>query len=161
MKEEEKSFIDKSSWGDGPWQTEPDRIVWKDQATGLPCLLRRQENHGAWCGYVGVDETHPLYKVDHDDAHGLRAHGGVNFSSMCQEDAENGVCHVPDPGEPEHVWWFGFDCSHGFDYSPAYECRFPLELRTEWTYRDLRYAKDQCVNLALQLAARKANASIE
>lgn len=27
---------DKSTWGDGPWQQEPDKKQWQDAATGLP-----------------------------------------------------------------------------------------------------------------------------
>jgi hypothetical protein len=30
--------IDKSQWGPGPWQDEPDKKQWQDEATGLPCL---------------------------------------------------------------------------------------------------------------------------
>jgi hypothetical protein len=33
--------IDKSSWGNGPWQTEPDKAQWQDEETGLPCLAVR------------------------------------------------------------------------------------------------------------------------
>ena len=48
--------IDKSSWGDGPWLAEPDKEQFADEATGLPCLIRRSPTSGALCGYVGVPE---------------------------------------------------------------------------------------------------------
>lgn len=44
---------DKSQWGEGPWTAEPDKRQWRDEATGLPCLIVRGP-HGAFCGYVGV-----------------------------------------------------------------------------------------------------------
>lgn len=60
MKALEYRTLDKSKWGDGPWHREPDKMQWQDEATGLPCLIVR--NHGgAWCGYVGVNDGHPLY----------------------------------------------------------------------------------------------------
>lgn len=62
--------VDKSSWGDGPWQQEPDRAEWTHR--GLPCLA---------------------------------VHGGLTYSDRCHDD----ICHVPAPGEPDDVWWFGFD----------------------------------------------------
>jgi hypothetical protein len=34
-----------------------------DEATGLPCLAVRPnpEIMGNWCGYVGVDQSHPFF----------------------------------------------------------------------------------------------------
>lgn len=66
MKTLEYRTIDKSPWGAGPWDIEPDKMQWRDEATGLPCLIVR--NHGgAWCGYVGVADGHPLYRVGYSD----------------------------------------------------------------------------------------------
>lgn len=53
---------DKSAWGNGPWQNEPDKAQGMDEATGYDTLIVR--NHGgALCGYVGIPETHPLFGV--------------------------------------------------------------------------------------------------
>jgi hypothetical protein len=43
----ERSYltIDKSEWGPGAWQGEPDTGQWTDEAAGLPCLAKRQP-HG-------------------------------------------------------------------------------------------------------------------
>lgn len=30
-----ETYIDKSAWGAGPWLDEPDRLEWRDPATGL------------------------------------------------------------------------------------------------------------------------------
>ena len=62
---EYRDVVDKSQWGDGPWQSEPDKIQWQDAATGLPCLIVRGPV-GALCGYVGVPKTHPAYGLHYD-----------------------------------------------------------------------------------------------
>lgn len=92
--------LDKSSWGDGPWQNEPDKVQWLDEATGLDCLIVRN-NGGALCGYVGVPESHPWHGkdysqctqtpacdesyCDHTPEHRLRVHGGITFADGCNE----------------------------------------------------------------------------
>ena len=81
MKTIEYTYRDKSSWGDGPWQSEPDKIQWLDEATGLPCLIVRGPV-GALCGYVGVPEGHPHFEQKYDDVD-VRVHGGLTFASFC------------------------------------------------------------------------------
>ena len=68
----EVSFIDKSTWTRGPWDSEPDRVEWRDPASGYACLALRGPV-GAWCGYVGVPEGHP--------AHGLHYDGGTQVAA--------------------------------------------------------------------------------
>jgi hypothetical protein len=139
--------MDKSSWPVGPWQDEPDKKQWPDQATGLPCLIVRN-SLGALCGYVGVAEGHPLFEKHYDETD-LECHGGPTFSSFCHPGAEeSNICHRPDPGEPDHVWWFGFDCAHCDDLIPNMRTRV---FRGD-VYRDFRYVEAQCVKLAGQLA---------
>jgi hypothetical protein len=150
-------YINKSTWGDGPWQTEPDKVQFQDEATGLPCLLVRAPVTGGWCGYVGVAKGHPAFKKHYDKVKlPVGVHGGLTFSGFCAEnDKEHGICHVPDPGEPDHVWWLGFDHAHAGDLTPAIMAllkSYGGGGMREWeTYRDLAYAKDQCALLALQL----------
>ena len=119
---------------DQPWLTEPDRLEWKDEATGLPCLIVRVSGHGALCGYVAVPPGHPWHGTDYaacferpachvhedkgwcthePDGH-VKVHGGLTYSGRCR----GKVCHVAAPGEPEDVWWFGFDCAHLGDLIP-------------------------------------------
>jgi hypothetical protein len=158
MKTIEYKTQDKSGWGDGPWHNEPDKIQWQDPATGLPCLLTRHPELGHLCGYVGVPEGHPLYGKDwQQDDVSLYAHGGVNFSRFCEPDAEEtGICHIPELGEPDNVWWFGFDCAHSGDLSPVMEVhyrtlglpRYPIPQKV---YRDLEYVKQWITFLATQL----------
>jgi hypothetical protein len=131
--------MDRSRWGSGPWDTEPDKVSWIDAGTGLDCLIVRNRT-GALCGYVGVPPTHPWHgaeygyghsigpKVDeecesfcaHNPDHLIDVHGGLTYSDRCQPSDEpaQGICHVPAPGRPEDVWWFGFDCAHYGDQMP-------------------------------------------
>ena len=46
--------VDKTGWPEGPWMTEPDKLVWIDVDTDLDCMAVRAPTTGAWCGYVGV-----------------------------------------------------------------------------------------------------------
>lgn len=146
----------KQEWGEGPWQDEPDKAQWTDEATGLPCLAVRNHS-GAWCGYVGVDENHPLFERDYDEAP-VEVHGGLTYADHCMEGAEEtAICHVPKPGEPDHVWWFGFDCAHAFDRMPEMEARLrevkgmSLEYWERGTYKTFEYVQKEIADLAMQL----------
>jgi hypothetical protein len=154
--------VDKSGWGEGPWMSEPDRVEFRH--AGLPCLLRRSPRGGAWCGYVAVPPGHPLHGTTHDGID-VEVHGGLTYSGRCEGD----VCHVPAPGEPDDVWWIGFDCGHAFDVSPAREARLraidphladpwppwpePVPAALREVYRDLAYVRGETESLAEQLAA--------
>lgn len=158
--------------GDGPWNDEPDKAQWIDEATGLDCLIVRGPS-GALCGYVGVPPEHPWHGLDYGQhfdvpcadresdsycyGHGhrpdelVKVHGGLTFASSCAENAPEGygICHVLAPGRPADVWWFGFDCAHAWDVSPKYDHHFV----DDETYRTVDYVEGECANLARQLAA--------
>lgn len=144
-----------SYWDEpGPWHDEPDKVQWVDEATDYACLAVR--NHlGAWCGYVGVPDTHPYYKRDYSDLD-VEVHGGLTFADLCHEEAEegHGICHIPEPGHPDNVWWLGFDCGHAWDYMPRF-VRLPSPLGRspfgDETYRTLEYVQSECERLAAQL----------
>lgn len=155
--------IDKSTWGDGPWQQECDKMQWRDEATGLPCLAVRNPG-GAWCGYVGVTEGHALFGKDHHVSN-IDVHDNLSFADKCQpEDGPgNGICHIPELGQPDHVWWFGFSCAGPWDQRPAAEARYRtygVPLDDDVTYRDLPYVQEQVTNLARQLAALAGNTPV-
>jgi hypothetical protein len=142
-------------FGEGPWLDEPDRVEWRIVG-GFVGLLYRSEL-GAWCGYLGVPPDHPWYGCSQtalDDV--LDAHGGITHAGEC----DGHICHVPDPGEPEHLWWVGFDCAHAFDLVPGIVRALPPRLRKNrtafhgWQYRTERYARDEVEQLAVQ--ARQA-----
>ncbi len=124
MDTEEKtaSFVDKSTWGDGPWQSEPDRLEFRvPELPTLACLMVRGPM-GSWCGYVGVPPGHPAHGKD-DGELDLKVHGGLTYAAPCMVESARGpealVCHVPQPGESDDVWWLGFDCGHAWDVSPG------------------------------------------
>jgi hypothetical protein len=164
----EYRYLDKSAWGDGPWQSEPDKQQFIDEATGLDCLLVRNPWSGHWCGYVGVPEGHPLFGLHYDaaDDHAapddegyrqFRVHGGLTFADICQEGGEEtSICHVPAPGRPDRVFWFGFDAAHAGDLRPGDAPLFAkLKMRHNTlreVYRTAEYMQAECARLAAQLA---------
>lgn len=148
--------MDKSAWGEGPWLGEPDKVQWVDEATGLPCLAVRAPM-GHWCGYVGVPEGHPLYQMSdsHAAVEGLQVHGSITFTESCQTgDEARAICHIPEEGMPDRVWWLGFDCGHSWDLSPGIISEFgPIGPTMIPQYRTLDYVQETCADLARQLAA--------
>lgn len=180
---------DKSDWGPGPWQTEPDKVQYTD-ITGLPALIVCS-HIGSLCGYVGVPEVHPWHGVgyghpmtctheplhkscyecdgDFSPGYSINVHGGITFSNFCTPEPNfaRDICHMVEPGEPDHVWWFGFDCGHACDLSPAMlaglvRCGMYRDLseamaawgrRGQEIYRDIPYVVNEIHQMALQLLA--------
>lgn len=169
METAEPRKIDKSAWGDGPWQNEPDRIDFEWH--GLPCLMLRTEKMGNWCGYVAVGPDHPWYgvgysnctakpKCDESKADGhcvhspeslLEVHGGITYADHCA----GHICHVPKPGQPDNVFWFGFDCAHFNDGMPGYRVVLGDDNLFSHGYKDVAYVRRETERLAAQLAARR------
>ncbi len=146
----------KALWGPGPWQDEPDKVVWVDEKTGLDCMARRVFPMGHFCGYVGVPQGHRLFGERGGD---LSAHGGITSTGLCAKGADEvtGLCHKPLPGRPEKVWWFGFDCAHCFDIMPGMGAMLGgiervFKISEDSEYRTLDYVKEQCRDLARQIA---------
>ncbi len=150
MKDIIYSTIDKSNWPTGEWTSEPDKIQYTDEKTGFPCLIVRHDSSGHLCGYVGINSKHPLFEKDYDDESvDVNVHGGLTFSSKCDPKAKEseGVCHKVEKGEDDNVWWFGFDCAHSGDTSPAYHRQF-----NEYdSYKNIDYVKFEIKKLAEQL----------
>jgi hypothetical protein len=149
MKDQEWTYEKPSTWGDGLWMTEPDKVQWTDQTSGLPCLAKRDMLMGYWCGYVGVDESHPFFKIPTQDLDDLLiTHGDISYANTCS----GNICHVVEEGENDNVWWIGFDCFCGEDNNPLTIAIFPDE-RFYGTYKSLEFVKAQCASLAIQLIA--------
>ena len=161
----EHHTFDKSKWDKGPWTKEPDKIQFADPETGMPCLIVRNYS-GALCGYVGVAEGHLAFEQSYEEPD-VNVHGGLTFAGFCREGAEeHGICHVPGPGEPDRIWWLGFDCAHAGDYMPQTTASLResgfFEKHPESVafhkppyerYRTVAYVKKQCAKLANQLEA--------
>ncbi len=153
--EPRRGYPPRSEWGPGPWQDEPDLVEWRDEA-GTPCLIARGPM-GALCGYVGLSPGHPWHGKEYSELPDPDVHGGLTFSSACQEGGK--ICHVARPGEPEEVWWLGFDCNHSGDIAPAEQallrslkCSTPY-YRDWGAYRDLEYLRSEVESLARQVRA--------
>lgn len=173
---------DKTTWGDGPWQTEPDKVVWIDEVTRLDCMANRGPS-GSWCGYVGVDPSHRMHGkgyseclagcpaeegscYDHSPEAVLSVHGGLTYAKACWGDEATGICHVPEPGRSHDIWWFGFDCAHYQDFSPGSAAQIAASYHQRGQtmpdcfnrmaseiYRDLVYVRAEVTSLAAQIAA--------
>lgn len=169
METREYRTLDRSRWSPGPWDSEPDKIQWQDEATGLPCMVRRSPHMGFWCGYVGVPEGHPAFGQGYDDVT-VEVHGGLTFAEKCSKgDEATSICHVPGVGESDNVWWLGFDCGHAGDLYPSRHPDFIADSYMKLGemfdamsgsgdesegYRDLAYVRAEVTKLAAQLAAQ-------
>lgn len=143
MKDTELTYQDKTEWGDGPWQQEPDKQQWTS-ASGLPCLLARGPG-GGLCGYVGVPKGHPWFEKDYGAVKpDPDVHGGLTYANHCQ----GMICLEVEEGEDQNIWWLGFDCAHAGDLSPAFQ-----KIGTHDEYRDVAYVRHETENLAKQTVA--------
>lgn len=156
-----------------PWFLEDNRVDF--EADGFKCCMRRGPM-GSWCGYVGIPASHPWFGKNYNDEvkptedmlsprdpldHGpidvllmalsstrpedslsislcMRVHGGLTY-------AQN---HEPF-GEPDGLWWFGFDCAHSGDLVPGMA---EPGWANHGTYRDQSYVAAEVQSLAAQLA---------
>lgn len=127
------NMITNKPWPDGPWNDEPDQVQWRDERSGLRCVMRRNPP-GHWCGYVGVPPQNIFHNKYYAPEKGnlidgelvvtpveyneliekVDVHGGI---TLCDADIaiENDVSAQPKG----YYWWIGFDCAHGFDFSPG------------------------------------------
>lgn len=151
------TFADTHPKTPGPWDDEPDKAQWIDEETNLDCLVVRNRL-GALCGYVGVPPEHPYHGRSYDDLP-VEVHGGLTYADRCVEGGEEQarVCHVPEPGRPEDVWWFGFDCAHAWDLIPGMRETYAMagitRFDTQEVYRTFAYVQNEIRGLAHQLAA--------
>jgi hypothetical protein len=126
----------------GEWESEPDEIQWTDAETGYQCWMKRSVM-GSWNGYVCVPRGHPWHGLDYDTELAgsttpeelTDVHGGLTFAGGWLDEGD---------------WWFGFDCAHSTDVTPALPVF--LLLGDLAVYRHAAYVQDQCRLLALQLA---------
>ena len=129
-----------------PWEYEPDTAEWTCSRTGYRCRIWRHPESRTLCGYVGIPRDHRLYGLDHTDSRvsiEIDIHGGLTFSEQ----------------KGDGLTWFGFDCNHGFDFSPGmYLTLLGQEWRTDefigvdsHKYRTWEWVEKEVTGLALQL----------
>lgn len=164
--------------GDGIWLGEADKVAWRDDATGLECIMMRDNPDGFLSGYVGVPQGHPLFGWEHEAIPaelGIEVHGGLTYSRICQDGPSpqrslvtesRRICHVivgqvPLSHATEYrveegdAWWFGFQCDHVYDIVPGRQRdrqRF-MGAETDAEYRNDAYVVREVLNLAAQLKA--------
>lgn len=139
----------------GPWHDEPDHVDFEH--ANHACILHRGPS-GAWCGYVAVPPGHPWHGKGFSWTDGIDAsvHGGITYAAKCA----GAICHVAKPGEPDDVWWAGFDCNHHLDMSAQdiieHGCGSYVDTpEYGWVaqYRTVEYARRQTEKLAEQAKA--------
>lgn len=160
-----------------PWDTEPDDLLF--DCEGLKCVVHRHQRSKHLCGYVGVSQDHPLFKVgSNEESEYLKNKLKERMSQpfdvdkmgvipfFCAANSEEGF--TPTPGHVFEVhggitfanfgygpmnkefWYFGFDCAHYHDLVPSMDGKIgPL---SEWEYRDFNYVIGEVKNLARQIA---------
>lgn len=146
----------------GPWTDEPDKAQWIDPTTSYDCLIVRNPM-GSLCGYVGLPPGHPWHGQPAELP--VSVHGGNTFCGPCQPHREDEptICHVPEPGRLDNVWWVGFDCAHAEDQKPMNDYQLRQHY-ADWpifeheVYRTFDYVFDETVDLAQQLHAVTTNA---
>lgn len=146
----------REDWATGEWDGEPDLVEWRDaRYPDFALLVVRSHTSGGLCGYVGLPPSHPLHGKPYEDLE-LEVHGGLTYAGSCA----GHICHVPAPGEPDDVWWLGFDCGHASDVSPGLDAFARKRLgaphfKFEYAhYRPLVYVMSEVEQLASQLAGR-------
>jgi hypothetical protein len=132
---------DPTKWIRGEWDNEPNRVDFIH--AGFSCFILRAPI-GHLCGYVGVPNTHSCYNKHYNDID-VDVHGGLTYGEKCQ----GVICHIPEPGMPDDVKWFGFDCAHSGDLSPSIHMRF---MHSYTTYRNIGFVTREVKSLAEQLA---------
>lgn len=139
--------IDKSTWGDGPWQTEPDDAQWTEEKSGLACRIIRTRHSGSLCGYVGIPLENCWHGKGYDEIPEViqsHTHGGLTFADYYDHDDSN-------------LWWLGFDCAHCDDFSPYHTVTLKKIMGDSYMswhgeiYRDFEYVKSRVEDLAVAL----------
>jgi hypothetical protein len=153
-----RTFLDKTTWAEGPWHTECDEMLWIDAETGMQCQMIRTQ-WGSWQGAVGVPPSHPLYMVSVSDPQvaELPCHGGIAFAMF---DVTADQAFTP----PSRMWWIGFRCLKSDDLQPnkppsktrakpalSTGIRSDSPKRKKPVYRDSLYVQHEVSKLAKSL----------
>lgn len=87
------------------------------------------------------------------------------YEAWAEKYRSRAICHIPSAGEPDNIWWFGFDCAHASDYAPICGALYSAESKAVLglgcptgfggfiEYRDFAYVESECASLAAQLSS--------
>lgn len=92
-----RTLYDKSSWGPGPWQDEPDDVRWSDSVTGIRCLLWRSSGVGRWCCHCALPGNHPWERLAADE---------IRLPTVGRSITSKGIVN----GDGGCLIWIGFEC---------------------------------------------------
>lgn len=125
---------------------------------GFPCVVLFMP-FGYRCGYVGIPEDNPWYKLKRD-IEKIYCHGGITYQGNRLHGQED-----------ENVWWIGFDCGHCFDGADAERAKELykdnenlikqikimeqtgwFEILKEFPMRSLKYCEEQCKVIVEQIS---------
>ena len=137
-------------------------------------LFAMRNGMKAWCGYVGVPSTHPLFGKECDERIAVPDRREIKIDKISPI-AQLLEATKPDDGKISldvlinihggitfsgkrrygnpALWYFGFDCSHYNDLTPYELYRHKNNRLTEGTYRTLHYVKSEINTLFLALKA--------
>lgn len=152
---------------------EPD--YFETTLSGFKAIARRNWSK-AWCGYVGVPDTHPLFGKDYHERIAVKDRGKLvvdkvppmkalvealqpedgKASLSCLINVHGGLTYANSEWPADDgLWYFGFDCSHYNDLSPKDVFQSfsggIWQLSGDTTYRTLDYVKEEMQTLASAL----------
>ncbi len=166
----DEDIYDKSGWGDGPWQGEPDRVEWREGS--YKCLVLRNQL-GALCGYAAVPPGHACYGLEYDALNeaGVDVYDGLSYSSAAGIESPVGHVELVSGRIAGDEWWVGFSCTNYMrDVLPKHEAvRRELERQgapkwPEWpadspfgprSYKDLAFVMVEVRRLVAALEERR------
>jgi hypothetical protein len=137
-------FFNKSNFPNGVWSREPDYCKWVH--SDLLCLAIRDMSLGVWRGFVGVDNSHPLY------AHSLENILEIPDMMTAFLAVYGGICSAGKlparyKKDAKTLWWLGMETCHGGDYMPLIVPDDHAELSTQ-TYKDFFFIRRETNKLA-------------
>jgi hypothetical protein len=149
-------FFNKKDFPPGVWLKEPDLCSWHYR--GVPCLAIRDMSMGIWKGFVGLEETHPLYGktinsiLEMPRAFDLFrcAYGGLS---------KVGKLSNKYASYAKNYWWMGIETSRGNDLMPLLKLDQidpdMAKLLSNQTYKDLHFIRRETNKLVIQLLKLK------
>lgn len=133
-------FYKKNNFPKGAWLKEPDLCFWENS---LPCLALRDMELGTWKGFVGVDETHPLFNKNINELmQNLKLYASV-YGGL----TEAGKVLVKNKVFLKNYWWIGFETTHGGDLIPLLKLDESnadlMKLIGNQSYKDFKFIRKE------------------
>lgn len=112
-----------------PWNIGP-TFIYEQRGDFHLLVLKTVGKH--CCGYVGVNQGHPLWGMEYrsndyeNPIMDFGVHGGITFTGFHKK-------NFP----ANDIWWIGFDCAHSDDYCPNNPFGNESNYKTQgWTWME-------------------------